>query len=220
MIKPGESRNTSAFSETSLAMGSFGQPKIIHSDFCYKTTWRVENHPRFVADLTGDGRVDLVGFGTPGVLVGLNKGDCTFQNTTLVCADFGWNQGWRVDKHPRFVVDLTGDGRADLIGFGDPGVYVSLNNGDGTFQPAKLVLPDFGYNQGWRVDKHPRFLADLTGDGRPDIVGFGNGGVYVALNDRKGGFGPIRRIFNALGCFADAGGWNENHIRFLANVYA
>ena len=39
----------------------------------------------------------------------------------------------------------------------------------------QLVVRNFGYNAGgWRVDQHPRFLADTTGDGRADIVGFGN----------------------------------------------
>ena len=42
-------------------------------------------------------------------------------------------------------------------------------------------MNNFGYNAGgWRVEKHPRFLADTTGDGRADIVGFGNAGVWVA----------------------------------------
>lgn len=43
----------------------------------------------------------------------------------------------------------------------------------------------FGYNDdagAWRVDRHPRFLADITGDGRVDIVGFGGPGVHVARN--------------------------------------
>jgi len=31
------------------------------------------------------------------------------------------------------LADLTGDGRADIVGFGDDGVYVALGNGDGTF---------------------------------------------------------------------------------------
>jgi hypothetical protein len=45
----------------------------------------------------------------------------------------------------------------------------------------QLLVRNFGYNAGgWRVDQHPRFLADTTGDGRADIVGFGNAGVYVS----------------------------------------
>jgi FG-GAP-like repeat len=74
--------------------------------------------------------------------------------------------------------DLTGDGRADIVGFGDAGVWVALNNGNGTFQAPSKVLNAFAYSAGsWRVEKHPRFLADLTGDGRADIVGFGDAGV-------------------------------------------
>jgi hypothetical protein len=31
----------------------------------------------------------------------------------------------RVGRHPRFMADTTGDGRADVVGFGDAGVWVS-----------------------------------------------------------------------------------------------
>jgi hypothetical protein len=78
------------------------------------------------------------------------------------------------------VVDLTGDGRADIVGFGDAGVWVSRNNGNGTFSAPQLVVMNFAYNAGgWRVEKHPRFVVDLTGDSRAEIVGFGDAGVYV-----------------------------------------
>jgi hypothetical protein len=45
--------------------------------------------------------------------------------------------------------DLTGDGRADIAGLWEDGVYVALNQGDGTFKPAAvpcapLVLPPAG----------------------------------------------------------------------------
>ncbi len=55
-------------------------------------------------------------------------------------ANFGYDAGgWRVDMHPRFLADLTGDGRADIVGFGNAGVWVALNNGNGTFQAPQLV---------------------------------------------------------------------------------
>ncbi|MEU5420034.1 hypothetical protein ACFY1P_07335 [Streptomyces sp. NPDC001407] len=53
---------------------------------------------------------------------------------------------------------------------------------DGTFPDPLYILDDFGVDQGWTGKKHPRFLADITGDGRADIVGFGGPGVYVARN--------------------------------------
>ena len=39
----------------------------------------------------------------------------------------------------RVAADLTGDGRADIVGFGDAGVYVSLNLGGGLRPPAVLT---------------------------------------------------------------------------------
>ena len=101
----------------------------------------------------------------------------------LVLSQFGYNQGWRVEKHPRFLVDTTGDGHVDIVGFFDDGVWVARGRGDGTFAEAELICGGFGCNEeagGWRVEKHPRFLVDTTGDGHVDIVGFGGPGVYVA----------------------------------------
>ncbi|WP_247048718.1 S8 family serine peptidase, partial [Arthrobacter rhizosphaerae] len=108
----------------------------------------------------------------------------------FVVPNFGYSGGgWRVEKHPRFLADITGDGRADIVGFGDAGVWVSLNNGNGTFQAPQKVIDNFAYVAGgWRVEKHPRFLADITGDGRADIVGFGDAGVWVSLNNGNGTF--------------------------------
>jgi hypothetical protein len=169
--------------------GSFQQPMWGYGGLAYNNGWRVDQHPRFVADLTGDGRADLVGFGDDGVYVALNNGDGTFR-WAAGSGDFGSDQGWRLDRHPRHLADLTGDGRPDIVGFGDAGVYVSLSNGDGTFQPGVGRVDGFGYDQGWRIERHPRFLADVSGDGRADIVGIGDDGVYVALSNGDGTFQP------------------------------
>jgi phospholipase C len=173
--------------------GSFQQPVWGYGDLTYNHGWRIDQHPRFLVDLTGDGRADLVGFGGDGVYVALNNGDGTFR-WAAGGGDFGYGQGWRVDSHPRFLADVTGDGRPDVVGFGDDGVFVALSNGDGTFQPAVGRVAGFGYNQGWRIDRHPRFLADVTGDGRADIVGIGDDGVYVALSNGDGTFQPVQFV--------------------------
>jgi hypothetical protein len=57
----------------------------------------------------------------------------------------------RVDRHPRFLANLTNSGFADIVGFGTDGVLVVLGNGDGTFREphANPVLHSFGYSQGW-----------------------------------------------------------------------
>jgi hypothetical protein len=144
--------------------------------------WRVDKHPRFLADTSGDGRADIVGFGNAGVWVSRAQADGTFTAPQLVVNNFGYDAGgWRVDQHPRFLADTAGDGRADIVGFGNAGVWVSRALANGTFEAPGLVVTNFGYDAGgWRVDRHPRFVADTVGDGRADFVGFGNAGVWLS----------------------------------------
>ncbi|KUN40339.1 hypothetical protein AQJ30_06640 [Streptomyces longwoodensis] len=166
--------------------GTFAEPLYVLDDFGTDQGWEsVQEHPRFLLRTTGDGEVDVVGFGPQGVVVSRGRGDGTFGPSQLVLNDFGQAQGWTGGKHLRFLADVTGDGTPDVVGFGDEGVWVAHNRGDGRFDQAQLVCRGFGYGDdagAWRVDRHPRFLADVTGDGRVDIVGFGGPGVYVARN--------------------------------------
>src|SRR5215831_17332272 len=200
--------------------GTFGQPRFVLADFGYEAGgWRIEQHPRLLADLRGIGRADIVGFADAGVFTALSNGDGTFAEPRFVIPDFGLDAGgWQVDKHPRLLADLSGTGRADIVAFGDSGVYTALSNGDGTFQQPRFVLPDFGFVTGeWRVDRHPRFLADLTGDGRADIVGFGDAGVWVALGNGDGTFQNPQFVVPDFGYVA--GGWRvDRHPRFLADL--
>ena len=77
---------------------------------------------------------------------------------------FGYDGGgWRVERHPRFLADLTGDGRADIVGFGDAGVWVALSNGDGTFQAPRMVVPTSA--TGWRVAGRTTSAVSCRADG-------------------------------------------------------
>jgi hypothetical protein len=200
--------------------GTYGAPQLAVANFGYVAGgWRVEKHPRFLADTTADGRADIVGFGDAGVYVSQSKPDGTFTAPQLVVNNFGAVAGgWRVDRHPRLVADLTGDGRADILGFGDAGVYVSLAQPDGTYSAPELVVGNFGYVAGgWRVDRHPRLLADTTGDGRLDIVGFGDAGVYVSRSLGGGKFEPPALVVTNFGHVA--GGWRiDKHPRFVVDT--
>jgi hypothetical protein len=155
----------------------------------------VSDHVRTMADVNGDGRQDIVGFGIHGTWIALSTG-VGFGPMQFAIADFGYNQGWRVSKHVRTMADINGDGRQDIVGFGENAVWIALSTGAG-FGAAQLALSDFSYNQGWRVDRHPRFVADLNADGYLDIVGYGEKAVYRALGS-PGGFVGNRMILRAL----------------------
>ena len=202
------------------ADGSFSSPQFVVANFGYNAGgWRVENHPRFVADTNADGRADIVGFGNDGVYISRAQADGSFSEPQLVLADFGYNAGgWRVENHPRFMADTTGDGRADIVGFGNDGVYVSRAQADGSYSAPQLVVADFGYNAGgWRVENHPRYMADITGDGRADIIGFGNDGVYVSRAQPDGSYSAPQFVLADFGY--NAGGWRvERHLRIMADV--
>ena len=198
--------------------GTFKPPVAVVDSFCISAGgWQIDLHPRIVADLTGDGKADILGFGHGYVHVSLNNGNGTFGSSSTV-NDFSYSHGWRVHKHPRFIADLTGNKRGDIVGFWDAGVYVALGNGDGTFQPAKLVIKDFGYDAGWRVEKHLRFVVDLTGSGCADIIGFGEDAVWVSYNDGNGNFGPVQKLTDDFGF--SGGAWAlDKTVRYVANLY-
>ena len=196
--------------------GNFSPPNIGINDFCIATGWSIEKHARFLAILTESGYSDIIGFGNAGVYVARGNGDGTFLPAEFVLADFSYNSGWTAIDHPRFVIDLNGDGKADIIGFGDDGVWTAMNKGDGTFFPAQYILADFGVNQGWRAERHPRYVVDLDGDGKPDIIGFGNAGVYVAMNNGDGTFNPIKMGLDDLSF--DQGWIINKHVRLVGEV--
>ncbi|MFC3174731.1 beta strand repeat-containing protein [Novosphingobium bradum] len=163
------------FQAAKFAVANFGAQQGWSSDAAFHRT---------LADVNGDGKADVVGFGIAGTLVALSNGDGTFGAATLTLPDFGANQGWTSnDAYPRYSADVNGDGKADLVGFGQAGTLVAFGKGDGTFTQASLDIANFGQAQGWSSDTtYHRELADLDGDGLVDIVGFGQAGVYGALN--------------------------------------
>ena len=93
------------------------------------------------------------------------------------------------------VGDLNGDGEPDLIAsFVANNPYpthtgVMLGNGDGTFcamidVPSNGVLPIYGDSiQPWFL---LQIIADMNGDGHPDIL-YSSGGIAVMLNTTQEG---------------------------------
>lgn len=197
--------NGSGFDAGSLWLGDFGY---------VAGGWRSGRHVREVADVNGDGRDDVIGFGERGVLVSLSNG-AGFDPASLWLSGFSQSSGWRVDRHSRSLGDIDGDGRADLVGFGDYGTRIALSNGNG-FVAGSGWSGDFGsVDDGWSNERHIRTVADVNGDGRDDLVGFGEDGVYVALS-AWWGFEAAELWSTDFG-YDD--GWRNNlHERQLADI--
>jgi hypothetical protein len=187
-----------------------------------------DSYPRRLADVDGDGKADIVGFGAAGAFVALASGDGNFAAPILATANFGAapvGGGWYSDdRYPRRLADVNGDGKADIVGFGEGGVFVALASGGGNFAAPVLGLANFGASAsggGWYSDdRYPRRLADVNGDGKADIVGFGEGGVFVALASGGGNFAaPILALAN-FGAGSAGGGWysDDRYPRLLADV--
>ena len=203
----------------SLSDGTQFSPwKLWVYDYGYsnKKRWRVKRHPRMMADVNGDDKADIVGFGNSGVYVSLSDGT-RFGEPKLWVNELGYSAGrWRVSSHPRAIADVNGDGRDDVLGFGDAGVHISLSDGT-QFSKSKLWINKYGQTAGrWRVTRHPRMTVDVNGDGKADIVGFGNKGVYVSLSDGTQ-FGESELWINKFG--KKAGQWRiKRHPRMMADV--
>jgi hypothetical protein len=221
-----------AYASLGAANGSFGPLRLAINDFGFGPSaggWYSNDvYPRELADVNGDGMADIVGFGYGGVYVALSEGNGQFAPKTLVSDNFGAGPAAggfsSQNTYPRELADVYGTGRDDIVAFGYAGVYVSQNLGNGQFGSPQLVVANFGAGSnagGWTSqDAYPRFLADVNGDGLPDIVGFGAGGVYVSLNLGGGNFGSSRLVLAAFGSSSSAGSWTSQtaYPRMLADV--
>jgi subtilisin family serine protease len=204
--------------------GSFGAPSFKLAAFAPSAGgWNNDTtYPRELADVNNDGMADIVGFGQDGVYVALATGGGAFGAPSFKFANFapgagGWSND---DKYPRFLADVNGDHMADIVGFGESGVYVALATGGGSFGPSSFKLANFAPSAGGWINQttYPRELADVNNDGMADIVGFGQDGVYVALATGGGAFGPSSL---QLANFAPgAGGWSNDTLypRHLADL--
>ena len=180
--------------------GTF-KPAITSSSFAYSGYY-----PRgwAVGDFNGDGKLDVVctlpstTTNTGRYMVLLGNGDGTFKTGFVGPAVLGYS---------RFVTtgDFNHDGKLDLAiadGQGTSGntanveLTILLGNGDGTFtlggHYASPQFPD-GTNTAATSNPEDVVVADLNGDGKPDVVESDyDNTINVFLGNGDGTFQPAR----------------------------
>jgi hypothetical protein len=136
-----------------------------------------------LVDLNGDGKLDLISFGTAttfrplGFFVSFGNGDGTFQLGTFYGAGPS-------DYEALYIVtgEFNGDGILDFASLTNSGVWLYTGQGGGVFNPGTLIPvtdPDGNYQIA---------ASDLNRDGKLDLVLSNNAGLSVLLGNGDGTF--------------------------------
>ena len=161
-------------------------------DFCGSTAWTTGlntneygdkmKFPRMIGDFDGDQNEDIIGFGNSNIAVGISTGS-SFNTSNWSSSLTYANGGWRQDKYPRKLGDFNGDGKTDVVGFGQSATYVMLSSGS-NFISAGIWHSGFDYDAGY-TDRNvvSREIGDFNGDGMDDVIGIGYSGSTMALSN-------------------------------------
>jgi RHS repeat-associated protein len=167
-----------------------------------------------LADLDGDGRLDLVRYAPPlsGYFARTSDGDWEPFAPLRAIPDIDWN-----DANLRSV-DLDGDGHPDvLITEHDALVWYRSLAQEG-FEPARRISKPWDEEQGPAVvfadGTESIHLADMSGDGLADLVRVRNGEVCYWPNLGHGRFGA-KITLEGSPCFDRPDQFDPKRVRFV-----
>ncbi|GAA4972167.1 FG-GAP-like repeat-containing protein [Actinoplanes utahensis] len=137
------------------ATAPYGPNRVVGSGWQSMSTFRV-------ADVTGDGKADIVAVGADGaLLLYAHSGD----NAAPYGTGRAIGSGWASFRHVT-VADVTGDGKADVLGVASDGalsLYAHSGDNAAPYGTGRQV------GTGWAAFAHVT-AADVTGDGKADVV--------------------------------------------------
>lgn len=130
-------------------------------------------------DLNNDGKKDVCGRGSGGMVCALSTGSAfgaaTTWTTTFADAD-GWDQAQYYSTIQ--FVDLDKDGREDVCGRGSDGMYCAYSNGS-SFEGLHKYSVSPKNADAWNLPQYHRTLqfANIDSDSAPELCGRGVSGM-------------------------------------------
>jgi hypothetical protein len=121
----------------------------------------------YFADVTGDGRADMLIVTSTGIQARLSESNFAAPNSNWT------NVAYFGQKGTHFA-DVNGDHRADAIVVNDSGIVVRTSNGS-SFPAANQKAWTEAVFYGYRGT----FFADVTGDGAADAIAVNDDGIFV-----------------------------------------
>jgi hypothetical protein len=183
---------------------TFGAATLWNSTFTDVNGWTDAKYYSTIqfADINGDGKADLCGRDSTGMMCALSTGT-TFAAPSNWIVGYSDAAAW--GNGPYYystikILDMNKDGKADICGRGIGGVVCNYSTGT-AFGAAGLSAPLFSDANGWNAG--PQYystiqFSDVNGDGNIDVCGRGIPGMSCALST-----GPV-------GNFAAATSWSAS----------
>jgi hypothetical protein len=169
------------------------------SGFWVGSGWWQPATTYYFADITGDGRSDLVYRKNGGAVyyrnTGLDGNGAVMWDQGPGSSGFWAGSSWGLADTAYYFADITGDGRDDLVYRINGGAVYYRNTGvDGNGAVMWDQGPGssgFWLGSSWGLADTAYYFADITGDGRDDLIYRINGGAVYYRNTGLDGNGAV-----------------------------